>query len=73
MLLRTTGQLLVGLSVALIVVSCSGRDFVGPGATVDLAVFLVDGTSDEEIGAVPDFFKFRSRTARRRWSTESKA
>lgn len=35
-----------------ILASCNYRDFVGPGATVDLAVFLIEGASDEDIAAV---------------------
>ena len=50
--------LLSVLAVLLFAVGgCSDRDFVGPGATVDFAVFLVDGATDEDIGAVQDLLQ----------------
>lgn len=46
-------RLAITLCVAVgILASCGHRDSVGPGATVDLAAFLIDGASDDDITAV---------------------
>jgi hypothetical protein len=58
MLMRGVPRLLpVVLLLVVATIGCSDRDFVGPGATVDFAVFLVDGATDEDIGAVQDLLQ----------------